>query len=355
MQYFAATVITDDKAQKTMRILITGGAGYIGSHTLLEILGEKHDVCVIDNYSNSSPVALERVAKLTNSNFVKVAADVCDERALNNVFEDFKPEAVIHFAGLKAVGESAAVPLKYYEHNVQGTIALLKAMEASGCDRIVFSSSATVYGEPVYLPYDEDHPCAPTNPYGRTKYFVEEILKDWAHSNDRNSVVLLRYFNPVGAHSSGRIGEDPDDIPNNLMPFVSQVAVGRRSKLQVFGNDYDTPDGTGLRDYIHVVDLARAHVAAVDYVAKNRGVDAFNIGTGKGATVLEVVKAFEAASGREIPYSFAPRRPGDIAASIADPAKARKMLNWQAKHSLKDMCESSWEWQSGNPNGYRSD
>lgn len=226
-------------------------------------------------------------------------------------------------------------------------------MEKSGCRKIVFSSSATVYGEPVYLPYDEQHPCAPTNPYGRTKFFVEGILKDWAKSDNRNSAVLLRYFNPVGAHSSGRIGEDPDDIPNNLMPFVSQVAVGRRPKLQVFGNDYDTPDGTGLRDYIHVVDLARAHVAALDYVAEHTGVDAFNIGTGKGATVLEVVKAFEAATGRKIPFSIAPRRQGDIAASIADPAKAKKMLNWQAEYSLKDMCESSWEWQSRNPNGYR--
>ena len=335
-----------------MRILITGGAGYIGSHTLLELLGEQHEACVLDNFSNSSSVALERVAQLTNSGFDQVTADIRDDRALARSFADFRPQAVIHFAGLKAVGESAEVPLKYYEHNVQGTISLLKAMENSDCRKIVFSSSATVYGEPVYLPYDEQHPCAPTNAYGRTKYFVEEILKDWVRTDGRNSAVLLRYFNPVGAHSSGRIGEDPNDIPNNLMPFVSQVAIGRRPKLRIFGNDYDTPDGTGLRDYIHVADLARAHVAAVDYAAGNAGVEAFNIGTGNGATVLEVVKAFEAASGRPVPFEFVPRRAGDIAASVADPAKARTLLHWQARFTLKDMCESSWEWQSKNPNGY---
>lgn len=338
-----------------MRILITGGAGYIGSHTLLDLLGERHEACVLDNFANSSPIALDRVAQLTNCRFERVTADIRDDRALARAFADFKPQAVIHFGGLKAVGESARFPLKYYEHNVQGTISLLKAMENGDCRRIVFSSSATVYGEPGYLPYDEQHPCAPTNPYGRTKYFVEEILKDWVRTDGRNSAVLLRYFNPVGAHSSGRIGEDPNDIPNNLMPFVSQVAVGRRPKLLVFGNDYDTPDGTGLRDYIHVGDLARAHVAAVEYAADNAGVEAFNIGTGKGATVLEVVKAFEAASGRPVPYEFAPRRAGDIAASIADPAKARRLLHWQAKFTLKDMCESSWAWQSKNPNGYEAD
>lgn len=338
-----------------MRILITGGAGYIGSHTLLDLLGERHEACVLDNFSNSSPVALDRVEQLTNSSFDRVTADIRDDQALARTFADFQPEAVIHFAGLKAVGESAEFPLKYYEHNVQGTLSLLKAMEAADCRRIVFSSSATVYGEPAYLPYDEHHPCAPTNPYGRTKYFVEEILKDWVRTNDRNSAVLLRYFNPVGAHASGRIGEDPNDIPNNLMPFVSQVAVGRRPKLQVFGNDYDTPDGTGLRDYIHVCDLARAHVAAVDYAADNAGVEAFNVGTGKGATVLEVVKAFEAASGRPVPYEFAPRRAGDVAASIADPAKAKKLLHWQARFTLKDMCETSWAWQSQNPDGYQPD
>ena len=338
-----------------MRILITGGAGYIGSHTLLELLGEQHEACVLDNFSNSSPVALKRVAQLTNSGFDQVTADIRDDRALARAFADFRPQVVIHFGGLKAVGESAKVPLKYYEHNVQGAISLLKAMENSDCRKIVFSSSATVYGDPLYLPYDEQHPCAPANPYGRTKHFVEEILKDWVHTDGRNSATLLRYFNPVGAHSSGRIGEDPADIPNNLMPFVSQVAVGRRPKLLVFGNDYDTPDGTGLRDYIHVSDLARAHVAAVDYATGNAGVEAFNIGTGEGATVLQVVRAFEAASGRPVPYDFAPRRAGDIAASVADPAKARKLLNWQARFTLKDMCESSWKWQSNNPNGYETD
>lgn len=335
-----------------MRILVTGGAGYIGSHTLLELLGESHEVCVLDNFSNSSPEALSRVRHLTNADFDQVEANILDDQALHKIFGNFKPEAIIHFAGLKAVGESNSLPLKYYEHNVQGTIALLKAMEAVGCCNIVFSSSATVYGEPQYLPFDENHPCTPTNPYGRTKYFVEEILRDWTKTNRKNSVVLLRYFNPVGAHSSGRIGEDPNDIPNNLMPFVSQVAVGRRQKLQVYGNDYETSDGTGLRDYIHVCDLARAHVAAVDFATRQQGIEAINVGTGQGATVLEVVKAFEKASGRKVSYDIAARRAGDIATSIANPLKAQRLLNWQAELTLADMCESAWKWQVENPNGY---
>lgn len=336
-----------------MRILVTGGAGYIGSHTLLELLGVQHDICVLDNYSNSSPEALSRVRLLTNTNFLEIKADIRDDDALAKTFQDFQPEAVIHFAGLKAVGESGKVPLTYYENNIHGSLSLLKAMEAVNCRRIVFSSSATVYGEPQYLPYDEAHSCAPTNPYGRTKYFVEEILKDWATSNSKNSAVLLRYFNPVGAHSSGSIGEDPNGIPNNLMPFVSQVAVGQRDQLNVFGGDYDTRDGTGLRDYIHVSDLASAHVAAVNYSAAHTGVEAFNIGTGKGATVLEVVKAFEEASAQDIPYVISPRRLGDIAASVADPKKAHELLGWKAKLTLKDMCQSTWKWQSQNPEGYR--
>ena len=336
-----------------MRILVTGGAGYIGSHTLLELLWEQHEICVLDNYSNSSSEALSRVRLLTNSNFLNVKADIRDDNALMNTFQNFQPEAVIHFAGLKAVGESGKAPLTYYENNIQGSLSLLKAMETVNCRRIVFSSSATVYGEPQYLPYDELHPCAPTNPYGRTKYFIEEILKDWTTSNSENSAVLLRYFNPVGAHSSGSIGEDPNDIPNNLMPFISQVAVGQRDQLNVFGGDYDTRDGTGLRDYIHVSDLAGAHVAAVNYSAAHTGVEAFNIGTGKGATVLEVVKAFEKASAQRIPYVISPRRAGDIAASVADPKKAHELLRWKAKLTLNDMCKSAWKWQSQNSEGYR--
>jgi len=335
-----------------MRILVTGGAGYIGTHTLLGLLGARHEVCVLDNYANSSPEALARVRLLSNASFTEVNADIRDQSALQTAFRDFKPEGVIHFAGLKAVGESSQKPVMYYDHNIQGTLALLKMMDAHGCHQIVFSSSATVYGAPHYLPFDEAHPCAPTNPYGRTKYFVEEIIRDWSAATPEASAVLLRYFNPVGAHASGRIGEDPNDIPNNLMPFVAQVAVGRRARLQVFGNDYDTVDGTGLRDYIHVSDLARAHVAALDYSASNRGVEAINIGTGQGATVLEVVKAFEAASGRNIPYEIAPRRTGDIAASLANPAKAKALLGWAARYSLADMCESTWHWQSQNPGGY---
>lgn len=335
-----------------MRILVTGGAGYIGSHTLLELLGQRHEICVYDNYSNSTPLALERVKELTNGTFDIVEGDMRDDASLTSVCTDFRPEAVIHFAGLKAVGESTAFPLKYYEHNLQGTLSLLKAMDTVNCRNIVFSSSATVYGEPKYLPYDEIHPCAPTSPYGRSKYFSEEILKDWAAVNTKKSVVLLRYFNPTGAHPSGRIGEDPNDIPNNLMPFVSQVAVGKLVKLQVFGDDYDTRDGTGERDYIHVQDLADAHVAAVEYAATHTGAEAINIGTGQGVTVLEIVKAFEEASGRDIPYEIAPRRAGDIAAFYANSAKAKALLRWSAKYTVDDMCKSVWKWQSENPDGY---
>lgn len=337
-----------------MRILITGGAGYIGSHTLIELLREQHEACVFDNYSNSSPEALKRLGQLTNVGFEQVEADIRDSDTLGKVFTDFKPEAVVHFAGLKAVGESTAFPMSYYEHNIQGTIALLNAMDASECRNIVFSSSATVYGDPHYLPYDEQHPCAPTSPYGRTKYFIEEMIKDWAAANSDASAIILRYFNPVGAHSSGIIGEDPNDIPNNLMPYISQVAIGKRPSLQVFGDDYDTRDGTGLRDYIHVSDLARAHVNAIDFVAQNQGVELINIGTGEGATVLEVIRAFETASGRNIPYEVVHRRPGDIAAFYANPAKALKLLGWKAQLSMDDICRDAWNWQSKNPNGYQN-
>ena len=335
-----------------MRVLITGGAGYIGSHTLVELLSADHQVMVVDNFANSSPIALNRVERLTNKTFETVEASIGDQSSIHQIFQDFRPDAVIHFAGLKAVGQSEEQPLIYYDNNVTGTLHLLKAMDASGCQQIIFSSSATVYGTPHYLPYDESHPIEPVNPYGRTKYFIEEIIKDWAAVDASRSALLLRYFNPVGAHISGQIGEDPMGIPNNLMPYIQQVAVGRREKLHVFGNDYDTPDGTGVRDYIHVTDLAKGHVAALEYCAKNSGVEAVNLGTGQGYSVLEIIAAFERASGQSIPYEFAPRRQGDIAMFYADSEKAKTMLNWQANLTLDDMARDSWHWISDNPQGY---
>ncbi|MGC6530254.1 MAG: UDP-glucose 4-epimerase GalE [Candidatus Puniceispirillaceae bacterium] len=335
-----------------MKILITGGAGYIGTHTLLDVLHDDHEVLVVDNFANSSQEALDRVKRLSNQRFDHEQASVTDGPSLSRLFQDFKPDAVIHFAGLKAVGESEQKPLAYYEENLFGGLELLKAMDAAGCKRIIFSSSATVYGVPDYLPFDEAHPLGPTNPYGRTKYFLEEVITDWAKTDSEKSAVLLRYFNPVGAHPSGQIGEDPLGIPNNLVPFIAQVAVGRRPKLQIFGNDYDTPDGTGIRDYIHVSDLAKGHVDALNYAANHKGVEAINLGTGTGHSVLDVVKAFEAASGKHIAYEFAPRRPGDVASSYANPEKAKMLLGWQATKSLSDMCEDVWRWQSQNPQGY---
>ena len=336
-----------------MRILVTGGAGYIGSHTLLDLLAADHEVRVVDNFANASPVAMTRVARLSNRQFDTVEASITDGRALEEICADFKPEAVIHFAGLKAVGESEALPLSYYEENVFGSIALLKAMDKCQCRHIVFSSSATVYGLPHYLPYDEAHPLAPVNPYGRTKYFIEEIIRDWAATDPTKSAMLLRYFNPVGAHKSGDIGEDPQGIPNNLVPYIAQVAVGRRAALQVFGDDYDTPDGTGVRDYIHVTDLAAGHVAALNYVAAHKGVEAVNLGTGRGHSVLEMVAAFAAASGQPIPYEIKPRRKGDVDSSYADTAKAKRLLGWTAKRSIAEMCADVWRWQSQNPQGYQ--
>lgn len=335
-----------------MRVLVTGGAGYIGSHTIVELLGQGHEVCAVDNFDNSSPVVLERIRELTNRDFTFHQADIRDTNAMITILQEFTADAVIHFAGLKAVGESEKEPLRYFDVNTGGTVSLLQAMDAAGCSRVVFSSSATVYGEPQYLPFDESHPCAPTNVYGRTKHVAEQMLRDWCQATPGSSVVLLRYFNPVGAHASGRIGEDPRDIPNNLMPFVAQVAVGRRARLSVFGDDYDTPDGTGVRDYIHVVDLARAHIAALDHAAAQSGTDVFNIGTGQGYSVLEMVAAFARASGRDIPYEVVPRRAGDIATSLADPACANAVLGWRATHDLDDMCNSTWNWQSANPKGY---
>jgi UDP-glucose 4-epimerase len=337
-----------------MRIMVTGGAGYIGSHTVLQLLQDQHEVLVYDNLSNSVAESLNRVARLAGRQAELVEADIQDAAALERSFQAFNPEAVVHFAGLKAVGESTQIPLEYYAQNVNGSIELLRAMQRHNCPNLVFSSSATVYGDAQYLPFDEGHPLSATNPYGRTKLFIEDIIRDWAASWDQASAVLLRYFNPVGAHASGEIGEDPTGIPNNLLPYIAQVAVGRRPALQVFGGDYDTRDGTGERDYIHVVDLARAHLAALAYSTGTSGVEAVNIGTGQGTTVLEMISAFAKASGQDIPYNIVPRRDGDVAVSLASVAKARSLLGWQAELSLDDMCASSWNWQSSNPNGYKS-
>jgi UDP-glucose 4-epimerase len=336
-----------------MRVLITGGAGYIGSHTLLEVLAAGHEAHVVDNFVNAHPEALARVRQLSNRDVRFTAADLRDGAAMAAVVAGFAPEAVIHFAGLKAVGESVAAPLAYFDVNVGGSIALLKALQGSACRRFVFSSSATIYGDPDYLPIDEAHPLRTTNPYGRTKLQIEGILQDLAAGDPAWSVAALRYFNPVGAHASGRIGEDPQGLPNNLVPYIAQVAVGRRAALNVFGDDYDTPDGTGVRDYIHVSDLARAHLAAMEWTGRARGCEAFNLGTGRGTSVYEMVRAFEAASGRAVPLAVAPRRPGDVAACWADPGRAAAVLGWRAERGLEDMCRSVWRWQSRNPLGYR--
>ncbi|WP_322894995.1 MULTISPECIES: UDP-glucose 4-epimerase GalE [unclassified Yoonia] len=335
-----------------MRVLVTGGAGYIGSHTLIELMAEGHEVCVLDNYTNATPEVLRRVRALSNGQVRDYRGDVRDPAILDQIMRDFAPEAVVHFAGLKAVGESQQKPLAYYDVNVSGTLALLHAMDRAGCGKIIFSSSATVYGEPDYLPYDEAHPTRPTSVYGRTKLMAEQVLTDWAAADAGRSAVILRYFNPVGAHGSARIGEDPKDIPNNLMPYIAQVAVGLRPALTIFGDDYDTPDGTGLRDYIHVVDLARAHVAALGYAAASPGARPFNIGTGQSYSVIDMVRAFERASGQQIATQQAPRRAGDIAAMQANPARAQAELGWRATHDLDAMTASTWAWQSANPKGY---
>ena len=333
-----------------MRVLVTGGAGYIGSHTLVELLTEGHEAFVIDNLSNGHEEALSRVKQLANKDFGFVKVDIRDGEALDKAFLEFKPEAVIHFAGLKAVGESVEQPLTYYENNVAGSVELLKAMDKHGCKKIVFSSSATVYGTPQYLPLDEDHPVAPVNPYGQTKLMVENILKDWAH--DGRSATALRYFNPVGAHVSGRIGEDPHDIPNNLMPYIAQVAIGKLEALQIFGDDYETRDGTGERDYIHVTDLAKAHLAALDAMLGQSGFEVYNIGTGTGATVKELLAAYETACGHKLAFEVTGRRSGDVASSVASPKKANERLHWVANLSIDEATSSSWQWQSQNPDGY---
>ena len=335
-----------------MRVLVTGGAGYIGSHTLLELMAQNHEVCVLDNYSNAAPEVLTRVRSLSNGVVHDFVGDVRDASKLDEVMQAFRPEVVIHFAGLKAVGESAEKPLQYYDVNLGGTLVLLHAMERAGCKRLIFSSSATVYGQPEYLPYDEAHPTNPMSVYGHSKLMAERILTDWAAANPDRSAVLLRYFNPVGAHASAQIGEDPKDIPNNLMPLIAQVATGKRDALDIFGDDYDTPDGTGLRDYIHVVDLARAHVAAVRYAEKTTGARAFNIGTGQSYSVRDMVSAFERACGKQIKTRLAPRRAGDVAAMQADASRAIAELGWTATHDLDAMTKSTWAWQSSNPDGY---
>jgi UDP-glucose 4-epimerase len=337
-----------------MNILVTGGAGYIGSHTLIELIEAGHTPLVIDNFSNSSPEAVKRVEAITGQSIELHQADVCDSQKLDEVFGKLSFDAVIHFAGLKAVGESVEQPLTYYENNLVSTLTLLKAMEKHGVKKLIFSSSATVYGTPEALPLTEESRVGAglTNPYGKTKYMIEEILKDYVSAHPEFEATILRYFNPVGAHESGTIGEDPEGIPNNLLPYVSQVAVGKLEKVGVFGDDYDTPDGTGIRDYIHVTDLAKGHVAALEHLES--GANVYNLGTGKGVSVLELIATFSQACGKEIPYQVAPRRPGDIAACYADPAKAKQELGWEAEKSIQTACEDSWRWQSQNPQGYKS-
>ncbi len=335
-----------------MKILVTGGAGYIGSHTCVELIKSGYDLAVVDNLSNSCEESLKRVEKITGKGVKLYKEDLCDLEAVEKIFEDDKFDAVIHFAGLKAVGESVEIPIRYYENNIGSTLNLCKTMAKHGCKKLVFSSSATVYGNPHTVPITEDFPLHCTNPYGRTKLMIEEILRDLYISDNEWDIALLRYFNPVGAHESGLIGEDPKGIPNNLMPYITQVAVGKREYLNVFGDDYDTPDGTGVRDYIHVVDLAIGHIKALEKISNKVGVVTYNLGTGTGYSVLDIVKAFSKACGHEVAYKIAPRRAGDIAQCYADPKKAREELGFVATKNLEDMCNDSWRWQSTNPNGY---
>ena len=335
-----------------MKVLLTGGAGYIGSHTAVEMLEAGYDVVIADNFDNSSPMVIDRIETITGKRPKLYKLDVADNAAVEEMFaaEDF--DAVVHFAGLKAVGESCAIPVRYYRNNIDTTLTLLETMKKFGVNNFVFSSSATVYGVPEEVPLREGMPTSCTNPYGWTKYMNEQILTDAAAADPELSVVLLRYFNPIGAHSSGLIGENPNGIPNNLMPYITQVAVGKLPRLGVFGDDYPTPDGTGVRDYIHVVDLAQGHLRAIEYAASHKGTEIFNLGTGTGYSVLDIVNAFMKVNDIEIPYDIKPRRPGDVAECYADPAKAKEGLSWQAEYGIEDMCRDSWNWQKNNPKGY---
>ena len=335
-----------------MNILVTGGAGYIGSHAAVELLNNGYDIVVLDNLSNSQIESINRVKELTGKDFPFYQYDLLDKDATESVFAEHQFDAVMHFAGLKAVGESVSIPLKYYHNNLTGTINLCEAMAAHGVKKLVFSSSATVYGHPDRVPIDETFPLSATNPYGKTKLMIEDILRDLHVSDPSWRIALLRYFNPIGAHESGRIGENPNGIPNNLMPFVTQVDIGKREQLSVFGNDYDTPDGTSVRDYIHVVDLVKGHLKALESLENHEGIEPFNLGTGTGYSALELVEAVSKVSGREIPYQIVDRRPGDIGICYANPEKVEKMLGWRAEKNLQDMCEDSWRWQSQNPNGF---
>jgi len=334
-------------------VLVTGGAGYIGSHTCVELSEAGYDFVVYDNLSNSSQEALKRVEKIIGKKVPFVYGDIRDKKTLRELFSRYSIDSVIHFAGLKAVGESVQKPLQYYDNNVYGSIALLEVMNENGCKKIIFSSSATVYGDPKTTPIKENFPLSATNPYGRSKLFIEEILRDVYISDDTYKIIILRYFNPVGAHKSGLIGEDPNGEPNNLMPYIAQVAVGKREYLRVFGDDYDTLDGTGVRDYIHVVDLAKGHVKALEKISKINDVLTVNLGTGKGYSVLDMLKAFEKASGKKVPYKIVSRRPGDIAKCYADPSYAKEVFGWEAQQGIEEMCRDTWRWQQQNPNGYK--
>ncbi len=336
-----------------MKILVTGGAGYIGSHTCVELRDAGYEVVVVDNLYNASAKSIDRIKEITGRDLTFYEADILDFDKMDEIFAKEQVDCVIHFAGLKAVGESVAKPLEYYKNNINGTLVLCEAMRKNGCKNIIFSSSATVYGDPAFIPITEECPKGtPTNPYGWTKHMIEQILTDFHTADSEWNVILLRYFNPIGAHKSGLIGEDPKGIPNNLLPYVAQVAIGKLPCLGVFGDDYDTPDGTGVRDYIHVVDLAVGHVKAINKIKENPGIKIYNLGTGNGYSVLDVVKAFSKACGHEVPYEIKPRRPGDISTCYADASLAKKELGWEAQYGIDEMCADSWRWQSMNPNGY---
>ena len=334
-----------------MKVLVTGGAGYIGSHTSVELLNAGYEIVIMDNFSNSKPAALDRIKAVTGKDFKFYETDLLDEKGMDRIFDENDIDAVVHFAGLKAVGESVSMPLEYYHNNITGTLILCQSMRKHGVKKIVFSSSATVYGNPATVPITEDFPLSTTNPYGSTKLMIENILRDLYVSDNEWSIALLRYFNPIGAHESGLLGEDPNGIPNNLMPYIARVAAGKLPQLSVFGSDYPTPDGTGVRDYIHVVDLSLGHLKALEWTNREKGVDAFNLGTGNGYSVLEMVKAFEKASGKPVNYKLTDRRPGDIAMCYANPKKAKDILGWEAKKGIEEMCLDSWRFVDQNPNG----